>query len=558
LAESTSVAPTAALKSDFEKKFYEGIAAIKEGNYSAAAEMFLAVRHLALASGIEQHPEFATLLRQESQRLVTLGKIEDANFVLRQAIEFSSADASLNLAFANESTLPASERSGLTKAAWGMVSSDFLTLVSWIFSGLFAVLTALTLALIMTVVVFLCHRLHEVYDYLFRVLPRGRRGYLAPVALLLGLVTPLVFGVLGALSCWSLMLMRATSGLRRLPVLVGITSLLWGLAIPVTVMMSEALDSKLVRAVGSLNIGGPLPSGSLPVLAEAIKERPNDPLLQFYYARALLSAGKWVEADKLFQEVQERDQGGAVEIATLTNRAAIAYNDNNFSSAILMLEKASAKNPTFESLYNLSIAHLAALDTAGHRRAYESLLGLDKKRLERLGKITAGGKSPPLYAGLSGFRLLPLCFKQRSDSGVAGKSPLPREFALTGALLLGSSPTLLVLFGLLVMVAGLMMPISRNSFTAGSAESGSVGGFGYKAFAWVEDPLGSVVIWGCLSWFLIVFYQSPVHLRSIHPGIGAAYSPISVGLCFALCACAVLAVVVSNFTRANRAQVGGG
>ena len=516
-------------------EFYSAIAPLERGEFSAAAKQLELVKEQAKAAGYANLTEFSFQLLARAEHATSEGKADDAAFLARWAETLSPGDARIQLALAE---FPAAfDGRGMLSRSWAALAR--LPSHPFLFAALagtllLVVLVAGTLGSLLVNVVLLLRHGESILEKLGKIFPYAWRGFGAISLLMLVLAAPLAGGLLLAIACWALVLVRYVSGCHRFSLAAGVLCLTWGLAIPIIGAARLTLASDLFRAMEEIHNDAYVPRAEV-VLQEPSRGGPREPMVSFLLGVSQYREGNLKAAQNSFTKAAEGS--GGLRLAAQINLGATALRMGDANAAKDALVRAEGDGgSSFELYYNLSQTYLQLLDTETARRYSGLALSADRARLAQLeGSMAAGSSTghPPLLQHAPTASLLPLLLRT-TLVGAAPAAVLQRNdqrtTALVGLLLVAGKTETVMLLGLLTIALG-FFAANRAKHSASERESAPspeassslvwflIPGGGFLA---AERPLiGAVVLTSVIACVLLAF-GSPVRPLPGIPNSGSA------------------------------------
>lgn len=395
----------------------------------------------------------ALLLRgkEESEE----GDVDASAFLCRSALALSPRHPEVML-----HAITLCHRSGVEKKLSQLLGVLFanhdnpLTILRVLRTTWYPLLHALTGGVLFVLVIYLIWHVQRSLSVLKQLMP-WRSMVLATVIYIGAVLAPLLFGPLWCLLVWSCLVLLVAPWHRAGVVFAGLTLALWGVSIPLRENLERwlahpGLAESVELAIGRLDLSHD-PVALRRDLELLTKLRNSDSMPRFALARLLGLDGNYEAAELSLQNVAPiYEQQGWVA----SERATWAFLRRDLKSAdVLYGEAERLGQRSAEFYYNISLVKAEMTDLPGARAYFAKALQIDEQRAREL-----SAREVEVSEEQRRFAVpVPLSLSLIWDSvtvPVPGDTQVEEE--LSGMLMRGSNPFVMILFGGVLLIASLL------------------------------------------------------------------------------------------------------
>jgi tetratricopeptide (TPR) repeat protein len=257
------------------------------------------------------------------------------------------------------------------------------------------------------------------------------------------------------------------------------------------------------------------------ILSHAPAARTAAPPFLAARAQVLALTGRFDQAKTEYEQLAARvPEGSSLAVSIQLKQGAIAYRQQRFEDALRIFETLRDRNVvSFELFYNLALTELSVLNTAEHRNYYTKAQEEDAARLALL--ESDGAAASAVFAGIPRGEIAPLLFSPEVlQDPLRTAEDSRKEQLLSSSMLVGASPKILLLLGILVVVGGAFLHTTGEHVRERPLSRGFrlwnflPGGF---YFAGTEPGYGLGLLGIFLAW-LIAAAEVPMRTFPVFPG----------------------------------------
>ena len=355
---------------------------IPTGDAAKLQEGVAELNRLRIENDYRSFEEFSLKLLDAARETAKAGQNSYAGFLVRKGLELSpeSAKVIFNSVMIAGKTGVASIPAQLILGLKTMTYDPGL-LVSFVNALAYPLAWALTLAAYLVMLLTLCVNVRGIVGAATKYFPVKLRGLFAPVAALISVTAPVMFGPLWAIAGWAVFILIFFPKQRWVAFISGAIIVFWGAIIPIRETLTAWLDDDRVESMRRV-ISGSYSSVDEVQLRQLRELRPTDGVAHFAYGQLLSRTGEFRAASSAF-ETAERLLGD--QPYTTAQQGAMAYQLDELSKAEELFQKAEAQGlNTADFWFNYSKLKIEVLDVNGSQAMYERAKAKDRARTEIL------------------------------------------------------------------------------------------------------------------------------------------------------------------------------
>ncbi|MDD2943507.1 MAG: hypothetical protein PHC51_11155 [bacterium] len=446
-----------------EISFDHAMSQLSAGDYGNFVDKLAEVTNKLGEFGFISFPSFSEETLRIAEMVLREGDEVNGLFLVRKAVELSPYRSEAYFSAAR--LYFSSDKLQSIRYAFNAVqhlSNSPRVLLGAGITLLLILLVSLTISLLLVIIGEVAFGLGDIYrkiGQMFRVQNRGLGSATVMAALL---VLPILPGVLSALIIWGAISTLTFRHCRYFFLTSAATVAAWGLSIPVmqaVIATMHISDDTVVEDVAE----GAYRPGNLKLLSAKTHGNSSTDEIDFSYAFLLQKLGQREEAEMAYNRILKgKSSSSSTDSMIKNNLAEIYMRQGEPARAKTYLEEAQLQGlPQIYAEYNMSRLSLALLDTMAHQQFYQAAKSRDSSLVDEFDKTVERGNLAIL--GLGKSDILRYFFHAHQIAGPeVFNERKKREQLLSGALLHGSSASLLTILGLLLTASGLAAVFART------------------------------------------------------------------------------------------------
>ncbi len=342
---------------------------LSAGELQGANEALLALNDLRKEKGLDSLEEYSLYLIARGEEQAHARDVDSATFLLRRALDLSPLSPLVALkAISLSRSTGYSSPAGLLMLAVNNLSSHFGMVIGLANGGLYSALLALSMALYLTLVVFIAHQMLTLLRRVSRKLPISARGFLTPLAASIILGLPFYFGPLWTIAAWSLLVLMFVPERKWLAFCGGLVLVLWGTIVTLRENTALWLDDPGIKSALRV-VSNSYAHWDKALLLDLTERRLDDPFGFYSLGELLLRDGDFPRAKLAFERASELMGDDSWGLAQL---GVISLLDGHLKEADKLFSEAEAKGlSSAEFLFNVSKVKFELGDSGAGREYFD-------------------------------------------------------------------------------------------------------------------------------------------------------------------------------------------